>query len=258
MTPRPLRCFRIELALVALLAACGGAPTAPDANTPADGNTPADATTPSDASAPADASAPSDASAPGDASAPMDSATSTDAGSPRDAALAADSAAPTDASPPRDAASPMDSGSAECVGRPAGCVSGTRGGACGDAVLAPMCVAGSWTCPTGTIPITECACVGRPPGACVCTPSGWSCGDAGSSADSGARTFACGPTLTCRSGAQYCQEFNPGVPGAMRTYSCMSLPAGCGATPTCACLGPVPGTCSMSSSGDLTVRVFAP
>lgn len=63
----------------------------------------------------------------------------------------------------------------ECVGRPAACVSGTAGGACGDALSPPECVAGEWRCPTGKIPVTECACVGRPPGMCTCGPSGWEC-----------------------------------------------------------------------------------
>ncbi|MEZ4405664.1 MAG: hypothetical protein R3A52_04075 [Polyangiales bacterium] len=63
----------------------------------------------------------------------------------------------------------------ECVGRPAACVSGTAGGACGDALSPPECAAGEWRCPTGKIPVTECACVGRPPGMCTCGPSGWEC-----------------------------------------------------------------------------------
>lgn len=69
---------------------------------------------------------------------------------------------------------------AGCTGRPAGCVSGTVGGACGDVVVEPVCVAGTWTCPRDWIFLSECACVGRPPGrSCMCTPSGWSCPDAG-------------------------------------------------------------------------------
>lgn len=67
----------------------------------------------------------------------------------------------------------------DCVGRPAACVSGTAGGTCGDALTPPICEAGSWRCPDGMIPVTSCACIGRPPGVCTCTPTGWRCGDAG-------------------------------------------------------------------------------
>ncbi|MCU0696354.1 MAG: hypothetical protein MUC96_07490 [Myxococcaceae bacterium] len=59
------------------------------------------------------------------------------------------------------------------------CVSGTPGGECGDGALQGVCVSGAWQCPSGTIPSTQCACVGLRPG-CTCTPSGWSCAqDAG-------------------------------------------------------------------------------
>nr|MBK7069665.1 hypothetical protein [Deltaproteobacteria bacterium] len=79
----------------------------------------------------------------------------------------------------QDAPSTDDAPAEECVGRPAACVSGTAGGSCGDALVPPDCVGGSWRCPEGMIPITSCACVGRPPGACTCSPSGWVCPDAG-------------------------------------------------------------------------------
>jgi len=79
----------------------------------------------------------------------------------------------------QDAPSMDDAPAEECVGRPAACVSGTAGGSCGDALVPPDCVGGSWRCPEGMIPITSCACVGRPPGACTCTAGGWVCPDAG-------------------------------------------------------------------------------
>ena len=52
---------------------------------------------------------------------------------------------------------------------------GTRGGGCGDAALMRVCTDGVWTCPAGTIPLSECACVGRPPPGCSCGASGWEC-----------------------------------------------------------------------------------
>jgi len=85
----------------------------------------------------------------------------------------------TDVPVAQDAPSTDDAPAEECVGRPAACVSGTAGGSCGDALVPPDCVGGSWRCPEGMIPITACACVGRPPGACTCSPSGWVCPDAG-------------------------------------------------------------------------------
>ncbi|MDX2009347.1 MAG: hypothetical protein SFW67_04105 [Myxococcaceae bacterium] len=59
------------------------------------------------------------------------------------------------------------------------CVSGTPGGACGDGAVQGLCLGGAWQCASGTIPTTQCACIGLRPG-CACTPSGWSCApDAG-------------------------------------------------------------------------------
>jgi hypothetical protein len=102
-----------------------------------------------------------------------------------------------------------------CLGRPAGCVSGVAGGACGDAVSEPTCVAGAWTCPAGQVPLTACACVGRPPGSgCVCTPSGWSCPDAAVPdvpRDGGVAGTRCGSDTDCAEGLLCC--YPCGIPG---------------------------------------------
>ena len=87
--------------------------------------------------------------------------------------------APSTDVPSTDVPSSQDAPVAECIGRPAACASGTAGGSCGDALTGPDCVDGSWRCPSGTIPVTLCACIGRPPGACTCTAGGWVCPDAG-------------------------------------------------------------------------------
>lgn len=109
-----------------------------------------------------------------DTPAPRD-ATATDAD---DAADAADATDATDAHA-TDSAIADDAG-AECIGRPASCIMGTPGGVCGDTLTPPLCEGGSWRCPAGTIPVTECACSGRPPGsACSCAAGGWVCPDAG-------------------------------------------------------------------------------
>ncbi len=83
--------------------------------------------------------------------------------------------APADTGPSLD----PDASAVTCEGRPAGCATGTAGGACGDALVGPDCVDGAWRCPSGTIPVTQCACLGRPPGACFCASTGWQCPDAG-------------------------------------------------------------------------------
>lgn len=51
------------------------------------------------------------------------------------------------------------------------------GHVCGDFSPPYECVDGAWVCPRGTVPAKDCWCYGMapPPGACTCTPSGWSC-----------------------------------------------------------------------------------
>jgi hypothetical protein len=97
---------------------------------------------------------------------------------------------------------------AGCSGRPASCVSGTPGGQCGDAVTAPTCTGGAWTCPPGQFPVTECVCVGRPPGpTCTCGAAGWVCPDAGADAageGGGTLGTACAGDGDCASGLLCC------------------------------------------------------
>jgi hypothetical protein len=103
-----------------------------------------------------------------------------------------------------------------CTGRPASCVSGTAGGQCGDVVTAPMCVAGSWACPSGSVFITQCACVGRPPGRdCTCGSAGWMCPDAGTDAatDGGTAGTLCSRDTDCTGGLLCC--YPCGIPGCM-------------------------------------------
>jgi hypothetical protein len=58
-----------------------------------------------------------------------------------------------------------------CPSRPSGCAMGTPGGICGDVISEMSCREGTWSCPEGTIPITQCACVGqRPPNGCAFVP----------------------------------------------------------------------------------------
>ncbi|MBL8917936.1 MAG: hypothetical protein JNJ54_03675 [Myxococcaceae bacterium] len=108
------------------------------------------------------------------------------------------------------------------------CVSGTPGGACGDALQSRVCSGTQWVCPANTIPTTQCACIGRPPGNCTCTAMGWSCADAGPT--------ACTPgvAMSCNDG-----PLDGGIGGLAGT---------CTAAGTCVCnlgfqVNPATGRC---------------
>jgi hypothetical protein len=71
------------------------------------------------------------------------------------------------------------------IGPPFECVSPPSPGShvCTDVIILPGCVDGHWQCPTGLVPepTVDCWChagLGMPAG-CACTPTGWSCPDAG-------------------------------------------------------------------------------
>ncbi len=119
-----------------------------------------------------------------------------------------------------------------------GCISPepAEGSACtpGDAVCSSggdvCCIGYIWNCDATTHKWAKlglgCAC--RPPDSGTDAPVG----DAG--------PFACG-NVTC-SGAQFCTDHPPGIPPPpdsgplMDAYQCNAIPAGCAATPTCACI----------------------
>jgi hypothetical protein len=72
-------------------------------------------------------------------------------------------------------------------------------------------------------------------------------------------TFPCGARF-CMRGTQYCERMLGGAAVNPGTYVCHALPAGCGATPTCACLqgSAQCGNCTMSAGGDLTTSCLFP
>jgi hypothetical protein len=74
-----------------------------------------------------------------------------------------------------------------------------------------------------------------------------------------AGTFACGPSF-CVQGGEYCSAINGGAITNAGTYQCVTLPAACGATPSCSCLAGTQscGICTMSAAGDLTVTCLIP
>ena len=71
--------------------------------------------------------------------------------------------------------------------------------------------------------------------------------------------FRCGIVL-CMHGAQYCETRAGGSLSTFPTHTCRDLPAGCGATPTCACIQGTAqcGTCTVSAGGDLMMDCLAP
>ena len=61
-------------------------------------------------------------------------------------------------------------------------------------------------------------------------------------------------------GTQYCESMQGGATTNPGAFACHALPAGCGATPTCACVTPTAqcGSCVMSNDGDVTTRCLFP
>jgi hypothetical protein len=71
--------------------------------------------------------------------------------------------------------------------------------------------------------------------------------------------FPCGARF-CMRGTQYCEQMIGGAVDNPGSYACHALPAGCGTTPTCACLNGVAqcGMCTTSASGDFTTTCAFP
>jgi hypothetical protein len=65
-----------------------------------------------------------------------------------------------------------------CDGPPIACAVYT-GGTCSDALMSSVCTPSGWACPGGSIPFSQCRCVGAPRPGCVCGSSGFVCGDGG-------------------------------------------------------------------------------
>jgi hypothetical protein len=66
--------------------------------------------------------------------------------------------------------------------------------------------------------------------------------------------FGCGSTF-CSKGREYCRRTNSDVGGEPDGFTCLALPAACGAMPTCACIVGDAGfpMCSADAEGNLTV-----
>ena len=67
--------------------------------------------------------------------------------------------------------------------------------------------------------------------------------------------FVCG-TIFCAHGTQYCEKQ---VRGTGSQYLCRDLPAGCGATPACACIASVSQCdCAVAANGELMTMCVLP
>ncbi len=159
----------------------------------------------------------------------------------------ADVARPDTGTP--DATAPDATG---CTGAAPGCVSGTAGGTCGDAVTPATCSNNAWRCADGQVFLSQCACAGRPPGAgCTCTPRGWSC-DAGAPDAPSDATVDAG----CTGAAPLCASGTAGgqCGDTVTSATCVGNAWRCGdgqvLASQCACVGRPPGAgCVCLASG---------
>jgi Kazal-type serine protease inhibitor domain len=94
--------------------------------------------------------------------------------------------------------------------------------------------------------------------ACLAAAAGTDISDLGGCTPP-AGTFACGPRF-CMRGTQFCEARVGGAVTNPGAYACQTLPAGCGGTPTCACLQGASQctTCTVSNSCDATISCMFP
>lgn len=100
-----------------------------------------------------------------------------------------------------------------------------------------------------------CGCDGQIYGSgCVANGAGHDVAPAGT-CPAPAGLFACGEHF-CDLKTQYCQEQLTDVATEPNSYLCMALPAGCGASPSCACVvnEPCSNACTLQSSGGLQLN----
>lgn len=128
---------------------------------------------------------------------------------------------------------------------------------CGVADQAGTCRPRPAACPA--VVMTVCACDGMTYGnGCEAAAAGHDLSAAGG-CPAPAGTFGCGTTF-CSVGTQYCQAVFGGAFDAAPTFTCLPIPAGCGATPTCACFsGETCGNmCTQDAAGDVTLTCLHP
>ncbi|HEV8321247.1 MAG TPA: hypothetical protein VG389_06490 [Myxococcota bacterium] len=130
----------------------------------------------------------------------------------------------------------------------------------------PACVTRPATCAPDDLPV--CGCDGIVyPNQCEATRAGTDVSEGGGCA-APAGTYACGLRF-CADGTTYCQEQESDTPETY--FTCVDLPAGCGAAPDCACLAaetcpsgssdsgvPASGTCATMPDGHLDLACPCP
>jgi hypothetical protein len=121
---------------------------------------------------------------------------------------------------------------------------------CGFADESGTCKPRPMACDTVYVP--TCACDGQIYGNdCTAASAGHDVAPAGT-CPAPAGMFACGSHF-CDPKTSYCQQQISDIGGEPTTYACLALPAGCGASPACACLAaePCSNACTMVNGGGL-------
>ncbi len=128
---------------------------------------------------------------------------------------------------------------------------------CGIADQQGICKPRPTACPAVVMPV--CACDGVTYGnACEAALAGHDL-DAAGGCPAPEGTFGCGPTF-CTVGTHYCQAASGGAFDTPPTFTCLPVPGGCGATPTCSCFSgePCGSMCTQDASGDVTLTCLHP
>jgi hypothetical protein len=121
---------------------------------------------------------------------------------------------------------------------------------CGSADASGYCQKRPMACDASYTP--TCGCDGQIYGsACTANGAGHDVAPAGT-CPAPVGMFACGEHF-CDSKTQYCQLQLSDVANVPNDYTCMQLPAGCGASPSCPCLvnEPCSNACTMQNGGGL-------
>ena len=128
---------------------------------------------------------------------------------------------------------------------------------CGVADQTGSCRTRPDACPAIVMPV--CACDGMTyANACEAAAAGHDL-SAGGGCPAPAGTFACGTTF-CAVGTHYCQAGTGGRFDAPPSFTCLPIPAGCGASQTCSCFsGETCGNmCTQDAAGNVTLTCLYP
>lgn len=112
-------------------------------------------------------------------------------------------------------------------------------------------------CPA--VVMSVCACDGKTyANACEAAAAGRDLNAAGG-CPAPARTFACGTTF-CPVGTHYCQAGYGGRFDNPPSFTCLPIPAGCGASPTCSCFSDETcgNMCTQDPAGNVTLTCLYP